>query len=98
MYIFVFIHIVNQYHTNSDVFFLKISMVTNVILVLYNSLINNKLISGNLCFRHQIGCFCSISPTKITPNTVTALFCVSEEHGGVSFLNESIVYDSVKSQ
>ncbi len=28
----------------------------------------------------------------MTPNTATALFCVSEQHDGVSFLNESTVY------
>ncbi len=42
----------------------KISMITNVILILYNSSINNKLILRDLCFRHHIACFCSISPTK----------------------------------
>ncbi len=35
-------------HTKIVVFFLKISMVTNVILILYNSSINNKLISRDL--------------------------------------------------
>ncbi len=48
----------------SAVFSSKISMITNVILILYNSSINNKLILRNLCFRHHIACFCSISPTK----------------------------------
>ncbi len=31
--------------------------------ILYNSSIN-KLILRDLCFRHHIACFCSISPTK----------------------------------
>ncbi len=69
----------------------KVSMITNVILILCNSSINKKLILRDLRFRHHIACFCSISPTKITPNTATALFCVSEQHDGVSFLNESTV-------
>ncbi len=62
MYIFMF-HTVKN-HTKSAVFFFKMSMITNVILILYNSSINNKLILRDLCFRHHISCFCSISPTK----------------------------------
>ncbi len=46
--------------------------------------------SGKISFRHHIVCFCNIS-TKIIPNTVTALFRVSEQHDSVSFLNESIL-------
>ncbi len=38
-------------------------MITNVILILYNRSINNKLILRYLCFRHHIACFCSIFPT-----------------------------------
>ncbi len=34
-------------------------MITNVILILYNSSINNKLI-----LRHHIACFCCILPTQ----------------------------------
>ncbi len=45
-------------------FFFKISMITNVILLLYNSSINNKLILRYLRFRCHIACFCSISPSK----------------------------------
>ncbi len=89
---FISFHIVNQYHTKSAVFSSKISMITNVILILfYNSSKNKKLILRDLCFRHYIACFCSILTTKITPNTATALFCVSEQHDSDSFLNESIV-------
>ncbi len=51
-------------HTKSAVFFFKISTITHVILILYNSSINNKLISRDLYFRHHIACFCCISPTK----------------------------------
>uniref|UniRef100_A0A671N7P8 ubiquitinyl hydrolase 1 n=1 Tax=Sinocyclocheilus anshuiensis TaxID=1608454 RepID=A0A671N7P8_9TELE len=40
-----------------------------------------------LLFRHHIDGFCA----KIIPNTATALFCVSEQHDGDSFLNESTV-------
>ncbi len=69
----------------------KVSMITNVILILYNSSINKKLILRDLRFRHHIACFCSISPTKIIPNKATTLFCVSEQHDGVLFLNESTV-------
>ncbi len=39
-------------------------MITNGILILYNSSINNKVILRDLCFRHHISCFCYISPTK----------------------------------
>ncbi len=78
----------------------KISTVTNVILILYNSSINNKLISRDLHFRHHIACFCSISLTKKLFLTATAMFCVSEQHDGDSFLNESMnrLNDSVQSQ
>ncbi len=62
MYIFTF-HIVKI--TRRVLFFSsKISMITNVILIVYNSSINNKLILRYLCFRHHIACFCYISPTK----------------------------------
>ncbi len=44
-----------------------VSMITNVILILYNSSINNKLILRDLRFRHHIACFCCISPTQIIP-------------------------------
>ncbi len=49
-------------HTKSDVFSSKISMVTNVILILYNGSIN-KLISRDLHFIHYIACFCCILST-----------------------------------
>ncbi len=62
MYIFTF-HIVKI--TGRVPFFSsKISIITNVILILYNSSINNKLILRDLHFRHYIACFCCISPTK----------------------------------
>ncbi len=52
----------------------KISTITNVILILYNSSINNKLILRELRFRHHIACFCSISPTKkIIPNSYSTV-------------------------
>ncbi len=44
-------------------------MITNVILILWNSSINKKLILRDLRVRHHIPCFCSISPTKIIPNS-----------------------------
>ncbi len=62
MYIFTF-HTV-KITRRVPFFSSKISMITNVILVLYNSSINNKLILRDLRFRHHIACFCSISPTK----------------------------------
>ncbi len=65
-------------------------MVTNVILIVYNSSIDKKLISRDLCFRHHIACFCAILSTKNILNTATALFCISEQHDGVSFLNRPI--------
>ncbi len=52
MYIFTF-HIVKN-HTKGAIFSLKISMITNVILILCNSSINNKLILRDLRFRHHI--------------------------------------------
>ncbi len=64
-------------------FFFKISMITNVILILYNSSINNELILRDLHFKYLIASFCSISPTKA--------FCVSEQHDSDPFLNDSTV-------
>ncbi len=51
----------------------KISTITNVILTLYNSSINNKLISRDLHFRHHIAYFCCISPTKIILNSYSTV-------------------------
>ncbi len=62
LYIFTF-HIV-KITRRVPFFSSKISMITNVILILYNSSINNKLILRNVRFRHHIACFCSISSTK----------------------------------
>ncbi len=74
MYIFTF-HIVKI--TGRVPFFSsKISTITNVIMILYNSSINNKLILGDLRFRHHIACFCCYS----------AVLSLSD-----SFLNDSIV-------
>ncbi len=67
-------------------------MITNVILILYNRSINNKLILRYLHFRPHIACFCSISPTKKLLQTTTVLICVSDQHESDSFLNYSIVY------
>ncbi len=51
--------------TKNAVFSSKISMITNVILILCDiDSINNKLILRDLCFRRHIACFCCISPTK----------------------------------
>ncbi len=62
MYIFTF-HMIKI--TGSVQFFSSnISMITNLILILYNSSINNKLILRDLSFRHHIACFCSVSPAK----------------------------------
>ncbi len=55
-------------------FFFKICMITNVILILYNRSINNKLILRDLRFRPHIACFCSISPTQNNYKPATALF------------------------
>ncbi len=44
----VYIYVSCDSNHTKIVFFLKISMVTNVILILYNSSINNKLISRDL--------------------------------------------------
>ncbi len=85
MYIFTF-HIVKI--TRRVPFFLKICMITNVILILYNSSINNKLILRDLRYRHHIACFCSISPTVFFITNSHSLFCVSEQHDSDSFLND----------
>ncbi len=58
MYIFTLIS-----HEECCFFPSKISMITNVILILYNSSINNELILRDLRFRRHIACFCSISLT-----------------------------------
>ncbi len=47
----------------------------------------HTLLLRYLRFRHHIACFCSISQTKKLSQTATALFCVSEQHDGDSFLN-----------
>ncbi len=59
-------------------------------VILYNSSsINKKLKLSDLHFRHNIDRFCSISLMKIALIKATAeLFCVSEQHSGVSLLNE----------
>ncbi len=41
----------------------------------FYSSINKKVILIDLRFRHNIAYFCSILPTKMVPNTATALFC-----------------------
>ncbi len=68
IYIYIYIYIYNfiwlKSHEECRFFSSKISMITNVMLILYNSSINNKLILRNLRFRHHIAYFCSISPTK----------------------------------
>ncbi len=74
--LFVSFYIVNKYHTKSAIFTLKISMVTNMILILYNCSINNSLISRDLRFRHHIGCSFSISPAKIIPNSHSTVLCL----------------------
>ncbi len=63
MYIFISFHIVTI--TRRVTFFSpKVSIITNVILILYNSSINKKLIWRDLRFRQHISCFCSISKNK----------------------------------
>ncbi len=88
LYLYHFIQLIS--HEECRIF-LKVRMITNVILILYHSSINKKLILRDLRFRHHISCLCSISPTKMIPNTATVLFCVSEQHDSVLFLNESTV-------
>ncbi len=67
-------------------------MVTNVILALYNSSINNKLILRDVHFKHHIACFSSISLTKNNSKQLTALFCVSEQHNSDLFQNSFTYY------
>ncbi len=71
MYIFTF-HMI-KITQRVQFFSPKISMITNVILTLYNSSINNKLISRDLHFRHHIAYFCCISPTKIILNSYSTV-------------------------
>ncbi len=68
----------------------KISTITNMILILYNGSINNKLILTDLRFRRHIACFCCISPTKNDFKQLQHCL-VSEQHDGDSFLNDSTV-------
>ncbi len=54
----------------------------------------HKIFFKCFAFSHKSpvqSCFCAISTTKNIPNISTALFCVSEQHNSVSFLNESTV-------
>ncbi len=65
----------------------KISMITNLILILYNSSMNNNLILRDLRFRRHVACFCCISPKKINiPNSYSEVLSLSD-----SLLNDSIV-------
>ncbi len=70
MYIFTF-HIVKI--AQSAVLSSKISMITNVILILYNSSINNKLISRDLHFIHNIAVFAAFRHQKIIPNSYSTV-------------------------
>ncbi len=95
VYIFTF-HIVKI--TQRVPFFpSKISMITNVILILYNSSINNKLTLRDLRFRHHIACFCSISQTKNYSKQLQHCFA---SPSNMSFVPEWInrLNDSVQSQ
>ncbi len=64
-----------------------------VLQIFYISIsINKKLKLSDLDFRQNTDYFCSISLMKIVPIKATAeLLCVSEQHSGVSLLNESTV-------
>ncbi len=79
MFILISFHIVNQYHTKTDGFFFppKSNVITNVILILYSSSLKKNLILTHLRFRHNMECFCSISPTNIISTRVSEqqLFC-----------------------
>ncbi len=80
------------------VFSSKISMITNVILILYNSSINNKLILRDLRFRHHIASFCSISPTKNNSKQLQHCFAsLSNMTVLRSWMNQPL-NDSVQSQ
>ncbi len=92
MYIFTF-HIVKI--TQRVPFFYKISMITNVILILYNRSINNKLILRDLHFRERenmeyTAILSVFSPFRrqiiIIPNKHSEVLSLSD-----SFLNDSIV-------
>jgi len=60
-----------------NIFFSKYQHIYKCEIDLYSSLINKKLILGDLHFRHIIAFFCSISPMKIVPKKVPGLFCAS---------------------
>ncbi len=69
-------------------------MITDVILIsmneqFYECKVNSDTFGGVL---DSILPVFALSSTKIIPNTVTALFIISEQHDGVSFPNESNVY------
>ncbi len=73
----------------------KISMITNMILILYNSSINNKLMLRYLCFSTILPVFAAFCRQKIIPNSYSDVLSLSD-----SFLNESMnrLNDSVQSQ
>ncbi len=83
-------------NAKSAIFSPKVSMITNVILILCNSSINNKLILRDLRFRYHISCFCSISPTKIIPNTAVLHLWATWEWFVPEWINR--LNDSVQSQ
>ncbi len=81
IYIYIYILSYRYNYTKSAVFCSKISII--LILILYNSLINNKSILRDLRFRHNIACFCFHFANKKLFQTATALLCVSEQHDDV---------------
>ncbi len=90
MYIFSF-HMIKN-HRKGAVLSSKISMITNVILILYNSSINNKLI---LRYCPILPVFAAFRQQKIIPNSYSDVLSLSD-----SFMNESMnrLNDSVQSQ
>ncbi len=92
MYIFISIHIVNQYHTKSAVFFLKNQHDYKYYIDFIGlQQFDKQIVNIKRRFRLHIACFALFRQQKNILNTATALFCVFEQHDSVSFLNESIV-------
>ncbi len=60
-------------------------MITNVILILYNSSIYNKLVLRDLRFRHILPVFAAFRQQKIIPNSYSEVLSLSD-----SFMNESM--------
>ncbi len=85
---YIISHIVNN-NAKSAIFSPKVSMITtNVILILCNSSINNKLILRDLRFRRHISCFCSFSNKNNSKHSHSTVLCLSNMTVIRSWMNQ----------